>query len=196
MENTSLTDLLFPLQYRRKVLAVLLMRTGQSFHLRELARLTGIASVGSLKKELDQLVRVGLLRVERVGNQTLFCANSAHPVFAELQGLVRKTSGLVDILQQALMPLAQQIKVACVFGSVARGADTAHSDVDILLIGDVGFAQVLLALHETQGLLGREINPKLMSEQEWHGHKQSGNSFVQDVLSKPKLFVLGSEHDL
>lgn len=196
MENVSVSDLLFPVQYRRKVLAVLMMRVGQSFHLRELARLAGIASAGSLKKELDQLVRAGLIKLERVGNQTLFCANVDHPVFPELQGLVRKTSGLVDVLQQALQPLGEQVRVACVFGSTARGTDTAQSDIDVLLIGDVGFAQAMLALHDCQAILGREINPKVLSVSEWQERKQANNSFVLDVLGKPKLFVLGSEHEL
>jgi len=196
MENKSVAELLFPLQYRRKILAVLLMRVGQSFHLRELARMTGVGSAGSLKKELDQLVQAGLLKLQRVGNQTLFSANAEHPVFPELLGLVRKTVGLVDLLQQALQPLAAQIQVACVYGSVARGTDTAQSDVDVLLIGDVGFAQVLLALHDTQALLGREINPKVMSLAEWQEKKQADNSFVQDVLNKPKLWIIGSEHEL
>lgn len=196
MRNTSVTDLLFPVQYRRKVLAVLLMRAGQSFHLRELARLTGIASPGSLKKELDQLVGAGLIRLERVGNQTLFSANEDHPVFAELQGLVRKTSGLVDVLSQALQPLVAQILVACVYGSVARGGDSAQSDVDVLLVGDLSFADALLALHDCQALLGREVNPRVLSAAEWQTKKQAGNSFVQDVLSKPRLLVMGHEDAL
>lgn len=196
MENSTVASLLFPQQYRRKVLAVLLMRPGQSFHLRELARLTGVSSAGSLKKELDLLVKAGLLKVDRVGNQTLFCANANHPVFPELQGLVRKTSGLVDVLQQALSPLAAQIKAAFVFGSVARGTETPQSDVDVLIVGNIGFAQAVLALHDSQAVLGREINPKVFSTTEWQDKKLSANSFVQDVMSKPKLFVLGSESEL
>ena len=196
MRNTSIADLLFPLQYRRKVLAVLMMRVGQSFHLRELARMTGIASVGSLKKELDLLVQHGLLKLVRTGNQTQFSANTEHPVFPELQGLVRKTSGMVDLLQQALLPLANQIRVACVFGSVARGTETQQSDVDLLLVGEVGFGQAVMALHDYQALVGREINPKVFSISEWQIKKSAGNAFVLDVLSKPKLFVLGGEGDL
>lgn len=196
MENKSVAELLFPLQYRRKVLAILMMRVGQSFHLRELGRMTGVGSAGSLKKELDQLVQAGLLKMHRVGNQALFSANAEHPVYPELLGLVRKTVGLVDLLQQALQPLASQLQVACVYGSVARGTDTAQSDVDVLLIGDAGFAQVSLALHDTQALLGCEINPRVMSQAEWQEKKQAGKSFVQDVVNKPKLWIIGSEHGL
>lgn len=196
MENNLLAHLLFPVQYRRKVLAVLFTRVGQSFHLRELARLTGIASAGSLKKELDQLVRAGLVNMQRVGNQTLFCANEHHPIFPELRVLVLKTSGLVDVLRQALAPLSDKLAVACVYGSMARGTDSAQSDVDVLLIGELGFGDAAMALHDCQATLGREVNPKVLSVQEWQERKQSGNSFVHDVLSKPKIFVFGAEHDL
>ena len=130
----SLAELLFPNQYRRKVLALLLMQPDQKVHLRELARQTQ-AAPGTLKKELDALCAVGLLRSERVGNQVHFQANPAHPVFAELQALVRKTTGLADVLRQALQPLGEQVALALVFGSMASGSAHAGSDVDLLVVG-------------------------------------------------------------
>ncbi len=191
MENTLLGQILFPLQYRRRLLAVLCMHAGQWFHLRELERLTAAASVGSIKKELDQLVSVGLLKVRKVGNQTQFCANEDHPVYPELSGLIRKSIGLVDVLRTALTPIAAQIQVAFVFGSMAQGTETPHSDVDVMILGEAGFADAVNALHESQATLGREINPKVMTLAEWAQRKTLGDSFVQDLLQKPMLFVLG-----
>ena len=133
MENTSLATVLFPQQYRRKVLALLFTRAGDWIHLRELERLTGAASVGSLKKELDALVAVGLVKTQRMANQTQFAANEEHPVFAELRSLVQKTTGLVPLLQQALTPLGDKVALAFVFGSVARDDATAASDLDLLV---------------------------------------------------------------
>lgn len=186
-----LGEILFPLQYRRRLLAVLCMRAGQWFHLRELERLTSAASVGSLKKELDVLTGVGLLKIRKVGNQTQFCANEDHPVYPELMGLVRKSIGLVDVLHAALAPLAQQIAAAFVYGSMAQGTDKPHSDVDVMILGDISFASAVHALYDSQAILGREINPKLMALDEWQTRKAAGDSFVQDVLNKPKLFVVG-----
>jgi len=191
MENTLLGQILFPLQYRRRLLAVLCMHAGQWFHLRELERLTAAASVGSIKKELDQLVSVGLLKVRKVGNQTQFCANEDHPVYPELSGLIRKSIGLVDVLRTALTPIAAQIQVAFVFGSMAQGTETPHSDVDVMILGEAGFADAVNALHESQATLGREINPKVMTLAEWAQRKTLGDSFVQDLLQKPMLFVQG-----
>ena len=189
--TTSLSDLLFPNQYRRKVLALLLMQPGQKMHLRELARQTQ-AAPGTLKKELDALCHVGLLTSERVGNQVQFQANQSHPVFAELQALIRKTTGLADVLRQALQPLGDQVALAFVFGSMASGNAHAGSDVDLLVVGSASFAQVVEATHTTQAQLGREINPKVMSPAEWARQRAEGHPFVQELLAKPRILLIGT----
>ena len=96
----ALADLLLLNRTRRKVLAWLLMHPEQNIHLRELARQTQ-TTPGTLKKEVDALCRVGLLHSQRIGNQVQVQVNRQHPVFAELQALVRKTIGLADVLQHA-----------------------------------------------------------------------------------------------
>ena len=191
----SVSELLFPNQYRRKVLALLMLNPQRWLHLRELARLTD-SSPGTLKKELDALTSVGLLKFQKVGNQTQFSANTEHPVFPELSALVRKTTGLRDVLALALAPLASQIEVAFVFGSLAKATEGPQSDVDLLLIGDVTFGQVANAVYDAQLLLAREINPKVMNRVEWSDKKNAQNVFVQELMDKPKIFIVGSEHEL
>lgn len=191
----SAADLLFPNLYRRKVLALLLMSPQKWVHLRELARLTS-ASPGTLKKELDALLAAGLLRSQKMGNQTQFSANEAHPVFPELSALIRKTTGLHDVLASALQPLADLLEVAFVFGSMAKSTETSHSDVDVMLIGSVTFSQVVNALYDAQATLGREINPKVMTRLEWQSKLAEGNTFVKELMEKPKIFVVGSIDDL
>ncbi len=191
----SASDLLFPNQYRRKVLALLLMNPQKWVHLRELARLTG-ASPGTLKKELDALLAAGLLKSQKMGNQTQFSANAEHPVYPELAGLIRKTTGLHDVLATALQPLAGLVEVAFVFGSMARSSETAQSDVDVMVIGNATFGQVVNALYDAQTTLAREINPKVMTRAEWQAKQGEQNTFVNELLSKPKLFVVGTENDL
>jgi predicted nucleotidyltransferase len=191
----SVSDLLFPNQYRRKVLARLFMNPHLSLHLRELARVTG-ASAGTLKKELDALTAVGLLHLQRVGNQSQFRANTEHPVYPELLALIRKTTGLHDVLAQAFAPLAGDVELAFVFGSVASATDTAHSDVDVMVIGEATFGQVVSALFEAQQTLGREINPKVMTRLEWRQKQTEGNAFVSEVIDKPKIAVVGTLHEI
>lgn len=187
----TLAELLFPNQYRRKVLALLLMQPDQKMHLRELARQTQ-AAPGTLKKELDALCHVGLLTSERVGNQVQFQANQGHPIFAELQALIRKTTGLADVLRQALQPLGEQVVLAFVFGSMASGTAHAGSDVDVLVVGSASFAQVVEATHAAQTQLGREINPKVMTTDEWTRKQAEGNPFVQELLTKPRIVLIGT----
>ncbi len=188
--TASISDLLFPNQYRRKVLGLLLMRPDQQTHLRELARVIG-AAPGTLKKELDALCEAGLLRAERVGNQVRFCANTAHPVFPELQALIRKTIGLADALRLSLAPLAGRIDAAFIFGSMASGTESAGSDIDLMVVGDAGFAEIVDATYAAQATLGREINPKVMSASEWQAKKAERNAFLQDVLNKPRIMLIG-----
>ena len=187
----TLAELLFPNQYRRKVLALLLMQPDQKMHLRELARQTQ-AAPGTLKKELDALCRVGLLTSERVGNQVQFQANQSHPVFAELQALIRKTTGLADVLRQALQPLGEQVALAFVFGSMASGSAHAGSDVDLLVVGSASFAQVVEATYAAQAPLGRDINPKVMTPTEWSTKRAEGHPFVQELLAKPRILLTGT----
>jgi predicted nucleotidyltransferase len=196
LENVmSVTNLLFPNQYRRKVLAFLVLNPHVSIHLRELARLTG-ASPGTLKKELDLLVGADLLSREKSGNQIKFSANLDHPLYETLRELMRKTAGLHDVLASALQPLVDQIEVAFVFGSMAQATESSHSDIDLLVIGDATFGQIINATYDAQTTLGREINPKVMSRSEWSRKWREGNSFVTDIVSKPKIFIVGSENDL
>lgn len=149
-----------------------------------------------MSKELARLHKAGLLEQHRVGNQVQFSANRQHPVYPELSALLSKTIGLADVLTFALAPAADRIAVAFVFGSVARSSDTAESDVDIILIGQVDFAEAVNLLYAAQTTLQREINPKIFSLEEWREKLQAKSSFVMDVLSKPKIFLIGTQREL
>jgi DNA-binding transcriptional ArsR family regulator len=156
-----LPALLFP-EYRRRVLGLLLLRPEEALHGREIARRTGLPA-GTITRELGKLAEVGLLKREKRGNQQVYSADTSGPIFTELASILRKTSGLADVLVQALAPVATQLRVAFVFGSVAQGRETSGSDIDVMLIGDISFRQAVELLHPTQTVLGREVNPKLFS---------------------------------
>ncbi len=195
LSAASASGLLFPLAYRGKALALLLLQPERRLHVREIARLTNTVA-GTMNRELGRLFQAGLLEQHRVGNQLQYCANQQHPVFGELSALLRKTIGLADVLTLALTPLAGRIDVAFVFGSVARSGGTATSDIDVIIIGSVDFAETMEALHHAQDSLQREINPKVYGAEEWRSKLGTKSSFVLDVLAKPKLFLIGTEHEL
>lgn len=189
-----LMELLFG-TYRQRVLSLLLLHPDSSYYVRELARLTG-TNAGTLHKELTRLAQAGLLLRQEQGNQVRYQANRACPVFPELAGLFRKTCGLVDVLADALRHLADEILLAFVFGSMARGDEQAGSDVDIMVIGTPAFAEVVKALYPAQDTLQREINPVIYSPQEASRRIEAGDDFIRELLAKPKLWVIGTEHDL
>lgn len=189
----SLASLILP-DYRRRILGLLLLHPDEALHGREIARRTGLPS-GSVARELVRLAEAGLLHRERRGNQQVYRAYTGSPIYPELASILRKTSGLVDLLADALAPLAAKLRVAFVFGSVAQGRETSGSDVDLMLIGDVSFRQVVEVLHPAQAAIGREVNPKVFAIDEFSG-KLDSEPFLADVMSKPKLFVVGNAHDL
>lgn len=180
---------------RTAILAALLLRPETPRHLRDLVRTTG-ASPGALHRELTALAGLGVLLREQVGRQVYYRANRACPVIDELTGLLRKTAGLVDVLREALEVTGERIAAAFVYGSMATGTETERSDVDIMIIGDIGFAHAVRALAPAQATLQREINPTVMKADAFRHKLGAADHFVANVWNAPKLWVIGSKDEL
>jgi predicted nucleotidyltransferase len=193
--STSLSDALFTTTQQR-VLGCLFGQPERSFTVSELIQTTGAGS-GAVQREVARLAGSGLLTVEPVGNQKRYRADPASPIHTELVSLVRKTFGLAAPLREALAPLAEHVAVAFVYGSVAKGSDTAASDIDLMLVSDtLTYADVMAALHPLIERLGREIQPTLYTRAELRKRIAARNSFVTRVLAQSRLWVIGGEHDL
>jgi predicted nucleotidyltransferase len=173
----------------------LLGHPDEAYYLRELVRHIG-GAVGAVQRELELLTASGLVRRDVRGKQVYFQANQKAAIFPELRGLFAKTVGLVDILRESLMPLADRLRAAFVFGSAARGELHASSDVDLLVIGDVSFGDVIAAIQGAEKRLGRDVNPTVFSEDEFRTKVFAKHHFVTAVLAQPKMFVLGADDDL
>ena len=187
-----LSDTLFG-RTRGAVLSVLYGHVGEAFYLRQLARHTDIA-LGPVQREVRQLVDAGLVTRKIVGAQTLYSANEASPVFAEIKSLVTKTVGMHDVLRTVLDPLRKKINLAFVYGSVARSGETGRSDIDLMVVGKVDFSIVVEKLADAQKTLNREINPTVYSVKEFRG-KVRGN-FLKAVLADKKLSIIGVDNVL
>ena len=191
---SKLAGLLFS-DYRRKVLGLLLLHPDKAYHVREIARLTDTVA-GTLHKELARLAEVGILLKQTSGNQVLYQANRDGLIFDELASILRKTSGVVDVLADALEPLRDKIQLAFVFGSMASGKATSTSDIDLMIIGDVEFSEAVNGLYPVQEILGRELNPKIYSRNEWNDMLKSRNAFIKEILSKPRMDIIGATDEL
>ena len=180
---------------QQKVLSLLFTQPDKSFYVKEILRLTGMG-VATIKRELDRMRAAGILRMTKIGNQHHYQANPDCPIYLELSGLIKKTSGIVGSINSALSDLSEQIDWAFIYGSVASNEETADSDIDLMIIGDISFSQVVSLLYLVQKTLGREINPKIYSREEWILMKKSKNTFVEELLLKPRMDVIGDGHEL
>ncbi|HEX6900636.1 MAG TPA: nucleotidyltransferase domain-containing protein [Thermoanaerobaculia bacterium] len=193
--GTRLADVLFS-AVQQRVLALLFGQPGRSFRSAEVIALAD-SGTGAVHRQLVRLAESGLVTVTRVGNQKHYQANRDSPVFAELHGLVVKTVGLAGPLEEALAPFRKKIQAAFVYGSIAKGTDTAQSDVDLLVISDdLAYADLYSALQETEAILSRPIHVSLMTEAEWSRKLAAGNPFVTKVQAQPKIPLIGSIDDL
>lgn len=165
----------------------------RDYHLRELARQSGLA-LRTVQQELAGLAKAGLVTARRDGNRVYYQANRDNPVYGELRGIVLKTAGLVGVLQGALR--APGIELAFVFGSLASGKAQAESDVDLMVIGTVGLREVAQLISGLAERLGREINPHVLTKAEFARRKRAAEHFISSVLAAPRLFVIGSEDEL
>jgi uncharacterized protein len=179
---------------KRAILSQLMGNPDRRFFVRELARAAGLTA-STLTRDLSALADAGVIERSQEGRQVYFRANRNSPVFEELRGLVTKTFGIADVLRAMLAPVAGRIQLAAVYGSVARGEQSARSDVDLLIIGDVRSGDFADGLLEAEQRLGRPISPSIYSPSEFR--VRSGKPpFLESILSKPLVFLIGDEHEL
>ena len=181
---------------QQRVLGVLFGNAGRSFYANEIIALAACGT-GAVQRELTRLAEAGLVTVRRQGNQKHYQANSVSPVYNELRGLVLKTFGLADIVRGGLATLAPQIRAAFVFGSVAKGQDTAGSDVDVLIVSDsLTYADIYSALEQSSQDLGRTVNPTVYTAREFTRRVSDGKAFATRIMKQPKIWLIGDEHGL
>jgi predicted nucleotidyltransferase len=192
---SNLSSALFS-RVQSRVLGILFGRPDQEFQLTEIISKAG-SGRGAVQRELEKLTEVGIVATAAYGNRKLYHANRESPVFRELHQLVLKTVGIVDPLREALAPYRQSIASAFIYGSIAKGKDTANSDIDLMIIAEgMAYGEVFSALQKAEKDLARPVNPNLMTTNDWVRKVKAKSSFVTKIVNQPKLFVFGNEDDL
>ena len=194
MRNPSVLTALFP-HVRQGVLAATLGQPDKWWYLSELADHLG-TTPSSLQRELSSLVASGILLHRREGTRAYVRAETQSPVFRDLQQLFEKTAGLAPILEQILKPFGKKIQCAFIYGSVARSREHATSDVDVMVIGSAGLADLSPALRKAEERLGREVNVTAYSLEEFREKIKSRDHFIAAILRGRKQFVKGDQSDL
>jgi predicted nucleotidyltransferase len=194
-KNLSLSSALFS-GVQQRVLALIFGHPERSFYTSEIVRSVD-SGRGAVERELERLERTGLVSVKHVGNQKHYQANQQSPIYEELHGIVLKTVGLAEPLRQSLAPFSDRIKAAFVYGSIAKGTDTASSDIDLMVVGDdLNYADLFSGLQKAETTLHRTVNPTFLSFQDWWRKLTTKDSVIAKIDTQPKLFIFGSESDL
>jgi predicted nucleotidyltransferase len=180
---------------RQGVLATIFLRPEKSWYLSELAAELG-TQPSSLQREVDSLVKAGILEKTRDGRRSYLRANPESPVFPELRGIVEKTSGIVPMLRQAVGKLGRKIELAFIYGSIARGDTSATSDVDLMLIGNVSMMELVSELKKLERRVGRPINPTLYTHDDFVKSAAQKNHFLTTVLKGKKIMLKGTDDEL
>lgn len=191
----SQADALFTSRARVEVLRLLFLNAAQRFYLREVAARTGLP-VRAVQREVARLTASGLVTCHAEGNRKYYQANREAPVFPEIQSLLLKTVGIGDLLRDRLRDASAEIDLAFVFGSYAKGEDTATSDLDLMIIGNIAGRAISTLLKPVKAGMRREINPVVYSESEFRHKAAEGNHFLLTVMREPKIFLIGGEDDL
>ena len=178
---------------RRALLSHLFLEPQRAFRLRELSRLTGI-SAGSVQHELKHLLQADLITRTEEADLVTYRANTASPVYEHLRGIVEKTSGIDSLVREALRKARKQIRLALIYGSIAKGANRSRSDLDLLVVGTLGFEKLVKLLHPVEARIGREISPRLYSPKEF-AQKRTSDRFLGSVLDGPKILLIGQLDD-
>ena len=194
MRKNNMLDALLP-RTRRKILATLLLSPERRWYLSDLAQHLKVTP-SSLQRELASLAEAGIFFREADGNRVYYQANPSHPLLPELQSLFAKTVGLADQVRDTLEPFREEIELAFIYGSVARGERTAQSDVDVLLVGSVGMADLVLPLRELERALQILVNVTHFTLAEFQDKLERNNHFLRTILGDQKIFLKGAADEL
>lgn len=179
---------------RAEIFRLLFGPPSGELHVRELERRTGLSDA-TVRQELKKLSRLGVVEARRDGNRTCYRANGTYPLYPDIRNLVLKTSGLTDVLREALDGVGG-VELAFIFGSIASDTAKPHSDIDLMVIVTIGLCQLSKRLSGPEAKIGREVNPHVLTPEEFTRRASEGDYFITTVLKGPRLFVVGSEEEL
>ena len=193
--QTSISNVLFS-GVRQRVLGLLFGRPDDSFYTNQIAKLVDTGR-GSLQRELEQMTAAGIVSMQVIGRQKHYQANSDSPIFQEIRSICLKTFGLADVLRQALSDHVNAIRYAFIYGSVAKGTDSASSDIDVMVIAEgLGYSQLFECLTRVEEKLGRKVSPTLYTSTEFQARVRGDDHFISRVLDQPRIVLLGHQNDI
>lgn len=191
-KNSLLAEILSS-KVRAEIFRLFFGLSEKKYYMREIERRSGFA-IGTVQKELKKMVRLDLLTKQKNGNRVYYKTNKSHPLYMDIHNIVIKTNGLVNVIHNSLKN-NKKIKSAFVFGSIARNKEKSNSDIDLMVIGNIGLREITKLLIGVSEKTGREINPFVLTEKEFSNRKKSKEHFITNVIKSPKMFIIGSKNE-
>ena len=179
---------------RAEIFRLLFGVNPSELYMREIERLSGF-SIGTIQTELKKLTRLDLVAKRRDGNRLYYAANKTHPLYPDIRNIVLKTSGLTDVFKEALSQ-TKSIEIAFIFGSIANHSESAASDIDLMVLGDITLRQLSKLLGNISEKMGREVNPHVLTVDEFRKRYNKQDPFLSRILLSPKFFIVGDQSDL
>jgi predicted nucleotidyltransferase len=173
---------------RAELMRLLFNGSGEEHYLRDMEKLTSV-KINSIQKEVKNLSSLDLLKSRKDGNRIYYSANQSHPLYVDLVSIVEKTVGMIAQLKERLKD--NRIEVAFVFGSFAKGNENAASDIDLIVIGDLGMRALTKLLSGLQGKIGREINPHIFLDEEFRSRLKTKDHFISSVMGEEIKMIKG-----
>jgi len=192
--SRNIGDALFP-KIKRQLLTLFFAAPDKKYYFREITRLIK-ASSGVVIRELRTLTKAGILSSEISGRQRYYWADPTCMIYSDLRNIVIKTFGVANAVEDALRKVTSEIRVAFLYGSIAAGADTGKSDIDLMVMGEISFRKLTSVLRKVEGTLNRELNPTLFSASEFKNRLRDDDHFIRTVMDSPKIFIIGTADDL
>ncbi|KAF0221273.1 MAG: DNA polymerase beta domain-containing [Geobacteraceae bacterium] len=192
MHNTL--ELLFGSRTRANLLGWFFGHTEETGNARQLAEVLQ-EDAADLGREMALLEEAEILRSSRKGTLKHYRANTSCPFYQELKGLVLKTAGAAGQLRSALRAL-DGVSYALVYGPYAEGEEEAHSDIEVMIIGDIDLPRLDILMEELEKNLGRTIHYVVYEPQEFAAKKQAKNGFIMEVLQGQTIMLAGDRDAL
>jgi predicted nucleotidyltransferase len=185
-------DKLFSSRARVEILRLFLFNPENTFYQRQVSALTS-QSIRGVQREVVKLQKIGLIESSVQGNRIYYKVNKKCPIFEELKNILFKSVGIAEVLKKNLKE--NNIKIAFIYGSYARGEENLLSDIDLLIIGNISSKELSHILAKPKKELGREINYAVFPIKEFKQKLIRKDHFLSSILREKKIFIIGEEDE-
>lgn len=184
-------DLITKSKIRQKMVLLFIYNPEKEHYINEIARLVK-TSAGTAQRELERLVKSGLLSKEKKANLMYFRLNTGNPLLGDIKNIIDKTIGLELILRQEL-EAAAGIDFAFLFGSYVKGDFKPDSDIDLYVVGEISESNIHKRIKKVEENIHREINYHLATREEFE--KQLNKSFFYKEILTHYILIVGDENE-